>query len=244
MKSVRPFSGIHGPQQRQKKGQPLFWQDMGKVLWFGSWIRRLGIPMLAAWWVAFLAPMAMGTHEGHDGHSFEEQSTTVGHGYPIPGAPFKVFLDKGNGSREGEGLTKEQTAAAIQTVVNALSSMTRHRTQYQRFDEALTKDVLQKVIIEPRVYNREGKEFSFLVARTKHRGKVKLLISASALDEKGYLNQPEKLIPVLAREFRMWDIAEIEHFFHISSVLGQFAVEPTPRVVLGSRDSVFRINWK
>jgi len=202
MKSVRPFSGIHGPQQRQKKGQPLFWQDMGKVLWFGSWIRRLGIPMLAAWWVAFLAPMAMGTHEGHDGHSFEEQSTTVGHGYPIPGAPFKVFLDKGNGSREGEGLTKEQTAAAIQTVVNALSSMTRHRTQYQRFDEALTKDVLQKVIIEPRVYNREGKEFSFLVARTKHRGKVKLLISASALDEKGYLNQPEKLIPVLAREFQ------------------------------------------
>ena len=45
-------------------------------------------------------------------------------------------------------------------------------------------------------------------------------------------------------EFRMWDVAEIEHFLHISSVLGQFAVEPTPRVVLGSRDSVFRINWK
>ncbi len=80
--------------------------------------------------------------------------------------------------------------------------MVQNRTEYKRFDEAMTKGVLRKVIIEPKVLNREGKEFNFLVARTKHQGQVKLLISASALHDKGYLNQPKKLVPVLARKFQ------------------------------------------
>jgi len=202
MKSVRPFSGIHEPSQRQKIGQASFCQDMGKVLWVVPWIRRLGIPIFITWWVALLVPVALGNHGDHETHSLEEEMTSVGQGHSIPGAPFKVFLHRGDGSHEGEDLTEDQAAASVKTVVDALSSMTQHRTQYQRFDEALTKNALQKVIIEPRVLNREGKEFSFLVARTKELGKVNLLISAAALNEKGYVNQPEKLIPVLAREFQ------------------------------------------
>ncbi len=146
--------------------------------------------------------MAFGGHGDHDTPSLEEQHSISDHGYLIPEAPFKVFFHKGNETPRGDELTNEQAKAAIQTVVKALSTMTRHRTQYQRFDEALTKNALEKVIIESRVFNREGKEFSFLVARTKQAGKVNLLISASALEEKGFVNQPESLIPVLAREFQ------------------------------------------
>ena len=205
MKSFRLFTGILGLTTPGEKSG--FWtflsQIRGNGQWVGvGWIKQLGIPILTAWMVVFLVPIALGNHGGNKRHLHEEQKTTMGHGHPIPEAPFKVFLHKGIGSREEEDLTDEQAAAAIQTVVDALSSMTRERTQYQRFDEALTKNALQKVIIEPRVFNREGKEFSFLVARTKEPGKVKLLISAAALNEKGYVNQPEKLIPVLAREFQ------------------------------------------
>jgi hypothetical protein len=200
-KSVSDIQVLPLHQQKGIFKAPLG-RKIGNRLCFGFWFRSLGILFLVTGWVALLPLIAVGNHDEHQSHSVEEPSTTVGHGHPIPGAPFKVFLHTGTGSREGEGLTEEQAAAAIQTVVDALSSMTRHRTQYQRFDEALTKNVLQTVIIEPRVYNREGKEFSFLVARTKQRGKVKLLISASALKETGYVNHPEKLIPVLAREFQ------------------------------------------
>ena len=56
--------------------------------------------------------------------------------------------------------------------------LVRDRSQYKRFDQALTNDLLQRVVIEPRVLNRDGKEFPFLVARTKQKGKVNLLINA------------------------------------------------------------------
>ena len=181
----------------------LFSRMREKGQWFGgAWIKRLGIPIITAWWVTFLPLIAVGSHGEHTTHSLEEPVTTGDHGHSIPGAPFKVFVHSGEGSAKGEGLTEDQAAASVQTVVEALSSMTKHRAHYQRFDEALTKNALQKVIVEPRVLNREGKEFFLLVARTKERGKVNLLISAKAMEEKGFLNQPEKLIPVLAREFQ------------------------------------------
>jgi hypothetical protein len=110
---------------------------------------------------------------------------------------------------EGEVLTETQADETIQTVIDAFSVMVKHRTTYKRFDEALTKDVLQKVIIETTVVNRDGKEFMFLVARTKRKGQVKLLISASALRGKGFVNDPEKLVPMLAREFQ-WVVSKAD----------------------------------
>jgi hypothetical protein len=87
--------------------------------------------------------------------------------------------------------------------------MVAHRAQYKRFDEALTKRALQNVIIEPKVFNRDGKEFMFLVARTKHHGQVKLLINASALKEQGLVNHPDQLVPILAREFQ-WVVSKAD----------------------------------
>ena len=202
MKSVRPFSGIPDPQQAQKKGRPPFCQDMGKVFWFCLWTRRAGISLLTGWWVVFPIHVVLGSHGSHETHSEERHMESLGEGYSIPGAPFKIYLSKRHVTPKEESLTEAQEAAVIQTLLDAFTSMTQYRKQYQRYDEALTKNVLQKVIIEPRVFNREGKEFSFLVARTKEPGKVNLLISASALNEKGYINQPEALTPALAREFQ------------------------------------------
>ncbi len=73
----------------------------------------------------------------------------------------------------------------------------------------MKKDALEKVIIEPNVVNQDGKAFPFLVARTKDQGRVNLLISASSLKEKGYLGQPQKLVPVLAREFQ-WVVSKAD----------------------------------
>jgi hypothetical protein len=87
--------------------------------------------------------------------------------------------------------------------------MLQHRTDYPRFDESVKKDLLQHVIIEPHVVNQDGKEFAFLVARTKDPGRVNLLISASSLKDKGYLGHPEQLVPVLAREFQ-WVVSKAD----------------------------------
>lgn len=106
-------------------------------------------------------------------------------------------------------LEKSQADQAIQTVVGALTEMVAHRTQHRRFDEALTNNALNKVIIEPKVFNRDGKEFAFLVTRTKKKGQVNLLINASALKEKGYVNHPDQLVPVLAREFQ-WVVSKAD----------------------------------
>ena len=165
--------------------------------------------VVALVWFVMPIPRAMGNHQGHTHGLPEESRGTMGEGHPIPGAPFKVFLGKGKGEAKEMRLSQAQADEAIHTVVEAFTLMTHHRTQYNRFDEALTKDVLQQVIIEPKVLNREGKEFPFLVARTKHKGKVRLLINASALETKGYLNQPDKLVPVLAREFQ-WVVSKAD----------------------------------
>ena len=124
-------------------------------------------------------------------------------GHAIPGVPFQVFL------KQGEGETLEQDVAndAVETVIKAFGILVRDRSRHKRFDQALTNDLLQRVVIEPRVLNRDGKEFPFLVARTKQKGKVNLLINAIRLGEDGYLGQPESLAPRLAKEFQ-WVISK------------------------------------
>ena len=154
-------------------------------------------------WLLLLCPLALASHRGGEGHAtsdVRDSEESIGHA--IPGASFQVYWGKSKVSVEDEMLTESQVDETIQTVINALSEMVAHRAEYRRFDEALTKRVLQKVIIEPKVFNRDGKEFMFLVARTKHQGQVKLLINASALKEKSLVNHPEQLVPLLAGEFQ------------------------------------------
>ena len=124
-------------------------------------------------------------------------------GHAIPGVPFQVFLKQG----EGETLKQDVANDAVETVVKAFGILVRDRSQHKRFDQALTNDLLQRVVIEPRVLNRDGKEFPFLVARTKQKGKVNLLINAMRLREDDYLGQPEALAARLAKEFQ-WVISK------------------------------------
>ncbi len=155
-----------------------------------------------------VAPLAMGSHKGSEEHHVASESGTqnaVGHA--ITGAPFQVYLSKGVGTDQEGSQVQAGGNAALQTVIGAFNHMMEHRTDYARFQEALTKDALQKVIIEPKVVNREGKEFLLLVAQTAQPNQVNLLISASALEKQGYLNHPDQLVPVLAREFQ-WVVSK------------------------------------
>lgn len=172
-------------------------------------MRGTVFPVLLVGWVAFLVPPASASHQGHGGHAGEDSHEPTGPGYSIPGASFRVFLDPGKDTAEAGGLNQAQADAALQTVIDAFTFMVQHRTDYPRFDESLKKDALQHVIIEPTVVNQDGKEFPFLVARTKNPGRVKLLISASSLKEKGYLRRPEQLVPDLAREFQ-WVVSKAD----------------------------------
>jgi hypothetical protein len=86
---------------------------------------------------------------------------------------------------------------------------------------------LQKVIIEPKVFNRDGKEFMFLVARTKQKGQVQFIINALALREKGFVNQPEKLVPLLAREFQ-WVVSKADTTKMRKTVLVKRDLKKTP----------------
>ncbi|MGH7230474.1 MAG: hypothetical protein ACREJU_03845 [Nitrospiraceae bacterium] len=175
----------------------------------GSWIRRTVFAVLVIGWLTFLVPPGRASHQGHESHAGEDSHEPTGPGHPILGASFRVVLDNGTETAEGGGLDQTQADAAVQTVIDAFTFMMQHRTDYPRFDEAVKKDVLETVIIEPKVVNREGKEFSFLVARTKDPGRVKLLISASSLEDKGYLRHPDQLVPVLGREFQ-WVVSKAD----------------------------------
>ena len=99
--------------------------------------------------------------------------------------------------------------AAVQTIIDAFAFMLQHRADYPRFDESLKKDALKQVVIEPHVLNEEGTEFPFLVARTKEPGRVTLLINGSSLKDNGYLGHPDKLVPLLAREFQ-WVVSKAD----------------------------------
>ena len=135
--------------------------------------------------------------------TFFATATPAHEGHAIPGVPFQVFLKHGLEKTIPEDVADD----AINTVVKAFDILVRDRSQYKRFDQALTNELLQKVVIEPRVLNRDGKEFPFLVARTRQKGKVNLLINAVRLREDGYLGQPAALAPRLAQEFQ-WVISK------------------------------------
>ncbi|MEC4679278.1 MAG: hypothetical protein VST67_01100 [Nitrospirota bacterium] len=174
------------------------------------WAKWMQILLCTMGWLLLLNTLVLANHRGSEGHSMMEASDTEDvTGHAVPGAPFRVFLAKSKVLVENNALTKTKANETIQTVIDAFSKMVKHRTTYKRFDEALAMGALQKVIIEPKVFNRDGKEFMFLVARTKQKWQVKLLINASALREKGFVNHPEKLVPVLAREFQ-WVVSKAD----------------------------------
>jgi len=168
-----------------------------------------GLSLVVIGWLALVVLPVSANHQGHESHVGEDTHETTGSGYAIPGASFQVFIGGGTGTAEAAGLDRSEADAALQTVVHTFTFMMQHRADYSRFDEAVSKDLLQTVIIEPKVINREGKEFPFLVARTKEQGRVKLLISASSLKDKGFLHRPEQLAPVLAREFQ-WVVSKAD----------------------------------
>lgn len=182
-------------------------QNAGIVFpWSGFFVSLLlGLGCMVA-----MAPLALASHRGAEEHHVASESVTedmVEHA--VPGAPFQVFLHEGTGADQEGSQSQVPAEAALQTVVEAFGHMMAHRTDYPRFHEALNKDALHRVIIEPKVVNREGKEFFLLVVRTERPGRVNLLMSASALKERGYLNHPEQLVPVLAREFQ-WVVSKAD----------------------------------
>ena len=190
----------------------------GRCVRIGPLVRFL----LVIGWLASPALPAGASHQGHAGHAADEAHETSGPGVPIPGASFRVFLGEGDATAGSAGWDRVQADAATRTVVAAFTLMLQHRTEYARFDEAVTKGLLDRVVIEPTVVNREGKPFPFLVARTADPGRVRLLISASSLQEAGYLDHPDRLVPVLAREFQ-W-------------VVGKADTSPRPKALPVERD--------
>ena len=170
--------------------------------------------------LAFL-PLAYASHSGHEDLDVQRYQPP-GPGHAIPGVPFRVYVDQSKESSHGHGFDETHRRATLETVVEAFGLLVQQRADYPRFDEALKKGTVQHVIIEPTVINRDGKAFPFLVARTKDPGRVNLLISASFLEEKGYLSHPDKLAPVLAREFQ-WVVSKAD-------------TAPKPKLMAAERD--------
>lgn len=149
------------------------------------------------------------SHQGHERHSDVGGHEPSGPGHPISGASFRVFVAPGKNSTGVRETGQSETEAAVQTIIDAFTFMLQHRTDYPRFDESLTKDALKQVVLEPHVLNDEGKEFPFLVARTKEPGRVTLLINGSSLKDNGYLGHPDKVVPLLVREFQ-WVVSKAD----------------------------------
>jgi hypothetical protein len=152
---------------------------------------------------------ATASHQGHERHTDAETRQPTGPGHPIPGAGFQVFVGAGRTTAGATEPEQGEMQPAVQTVIDAFNFMLQHRTDYPRFHESLTKQALAQVIIEPHVVNDEGKEFPFLVTRTKEPGRVILLINGSSLKDNGQLGHPEKLVPLLAREFQ-WVVSKAD----------------------------------
>lgn len=149
-------------------------------------------------------------HEGHDHAADANAPEPTGFRQDISGAKFHAAGDAG------------VERALVQTVADAFDFMMKHRLDYPNFDETVDKDLLSAVVIESQVKNRDGKEFPILVARTKTAGKVKLLVSAGFLKNEGYANNPQKLVPVLAKEFQ-WVVSKAD-------------TAPKPKAMTGGRD--------
>lgn len=163
------------------------------------------ISCMAVLCTLIVAGPAGASHQGQARDVVKETPKPSGTGHPIPGASFQVFLEQG---RDGD-MDRTLAEAALRTVIETVTFMVQHRADYPRFDESLKKDALQSILVEPAVANDEGRTFPFLVVRTKEPGRVNLLISASSLKEQGYLNHPEQLAPVLAREFQ-WVVSKAD----------------------------------
>ncbi|HWF62405.1 MAG TPA: hypothetical protein VN666_19145 [Nitrospira sp.] len=148
--------------------------------------------------------VALTSHEGQSAAEFHNPS---GAGYEVPGLSFRVFVDRGVEEATDEPLDQVQADAALRTVIETFSYLNQHRHSYPRFDEAVSKSLLERVIIEPSVRNHEGKFFPFLVVRTVNPGRVRLLISASSMREQGYFGAVERFAPVLVREFQ-WVVSK------------------------------------
>ncbi|MEZ4273539.1 MAG: hypothetical protein R3C68_19510 [Myxococcota bacterium] len=145
-------------------------------------------------------------HHGSKGVT-EKPAIDSSKGYAIAGAPFEVFVEQRKDATQEHD--PELVESAVHTVVEAFSSMVKNRAQLPRFSEAFDKGYLNNIIVEPQTKNRDGKEFSFLVARTEQKGKVNFIISAKDLEKNGFLNQPEKLITQLEKEFQ-WVLSKAE----------------------------------
>jgi hypothetical protein len=94
-------------------------------------------------------------------------------------------------------------------VIDTFAYLNQHRDTYPRFNEAVSRGLLERVIIQPSVSNHEGKSFPFLVVRTVDPGRVRLLISASSMKEGEYIGAVERFAPVLAREFQ-WVVSKAD----------------------------------
>lgn len=173
--------------------------------WFKNGLLTLSL-------VGVLSGFAVGAHAAEADHSGEpgrvlHQPSESGH--PIPGLLFRVFVDRGAEGAAGGVLGEAEANEALQTVRNTFSYLNRQRQHHPRFDEAVSKDMLERVIVQPVVRNHEGKIFLFLVVRTVDAGRVRLLISASVMKENGYLGQVDRFAPILAREFQ-WVVSKAE----------------------------------
>lgn len=154
-----------------------------------------------------MAVPAVAADAGHDGrHAAQDQAEQS---YEVAGVSFRVYLERGTAGLSGGMPTQAETDAAVQTVLGAFTFLLNHRTDHPRFDESVKQNLLERVIVQPIVRNHEGRAFPFLVARLAEPGRVKLLISASALKEKGYLGDVERFAPVLAREFQ-WVVSKAD----------------------------------
>ncbi len=174
----------------------------------GAWIGK-SLPVLFFVVVACSTSEAHAAEEGHSGEAGVEFHYPSGLGHEIPGLLFRVFVDRG-----AEGVTagapdETRPNAALQTVIDTFSYLDQHRQNYPQFDEAVSKGLLERVIIQLSVQNHEGKSFPFLVVRTVDPGRVRLLISASSLKEGGYLADVKRFAPVLVREFQ-WVVSKAE----------------------------------
>lgn len=129
--------------------------------------------------------------------------------HEIPGFSFRVFIDRGTEAPVGGVFDEAEANAALQTVRDTFYYLNQHRQNYPRFDEAVNKGLLDRVIIQPAARNHEGKSFPFLVVRTVDPGRVRLLISASSMKSNGYLGQAAQFAPALAREFE-WVVSKAE----------------------------------
>lgn len=174
-----------------------------------SWIRRdlLILPLVMA--VVCFSNTVI--HAAYETGALPEVASDdrSGSSHEIPGLSFRVFVDRGREDAVGGFLDQTQINATLRTVIDTFSYLNQHRQDHPRFDEAVSKGMLERVIIQPSVRNHEGKAFPFLVVRTVEPGRVRLLISASSIKEGGYIGAADRFASVLAREFQ-WVVSKAE----------------------------------